>query len=67
MLVLLQGIIHLLDNEVKLSRMESFSSPSITFPLFPLSILPLLLTSPNPILSVCIAPILISAWHELHS
>lgn len=35
MLVLLQGIINSLDNELKLSRIECFSSPSITFPHFP--------------------------------
>lgn len=48
MLVLLQGIINSLDNEVKLSRMECFSSPSITLVTpFPLSILALLLDQPK--------------------
>lgn len=50
MLVLLQGIINSLDNEVKLSRMECFSSPSI-------SLVTRLL--PSPPLSCPLAPSLL--------
>lgn len=50
MLVLLQGIINSLDNEVKLSRMECFSSPSVTFfTPFP-TLYPCSLTCPAEIL-----------------